>query len=75
MNSNTPVPAATPVKTMPPDDAATPRIRLSMGIILLGLFLFAIGTKPDWFGWDRSPVVGFVQITVFLVGLIIICLG
>ncbi len=75
MNTNPPVPAATPVKTMPPDDAVTPRIRLSMGIILLGLFLFAIGTKPDWFGWDRSPVVGFVQITVFLVGLVIICLG
>jgi hypothetical protein len=42
---------------------------------LLGLLVFMIGAKPAWFGWDRSPVVGFVQISVFLVGLAVICLG
>lgn len=51
------------------------RIRTSLFITLLGLFVFLVGAKPDWFGWDRSPVVGFVQIAVFLVGLAIICLG
>jgi hypothetical protein len=46
-----------------------------VAITLLGLFIFVIGAKPDWFGWDYSPVVGFVQIAVFLFGLAIICLG
>ena len=51
------------------------RIRTSLFITLLGFFIFIVGAKPDWLGWDRSPVVGFVQIAVFLVGLAIICLG
>jgi len=58
-----------------PDDPFTPRVYFSTLITLLGLLIFIIGAKPDWFGWDRSPVVGFVQIAVFLVGLAFICLG
>jgi hypothetical protein len=50
-------------------------MRASAIMTALGLFVFAVGAKPDWFGWDRSPVVGFVQIAVFLAGLGIICLG
>lgn len=50
-------------------------LRASVASALVGLFVFAVGAKPDWFGWDRSPVVGFVQIAVFLTGLGIICLG
>jgi len=42
---------------------------------LLGLLIFSLGAKPEWFGLDRSPVVGFVQIAVFLLGLGVICLG
>ncbi|MFN8410885.1 MAG: hypothetical protein U0Z26_00720 [Anaerolineales bacterium] len=75
MNSNQPIPATTPVNTSPLDDAVTPRVRISVIITLLGLSLFVIGVKPDWFGWDRSPIVGFVQISIFLFGLAIICLG
>jgi hypothetical protein len=51
------------------------RIRTGLVITLAGFFIFIVGAKPDWLGWDRSPVVGFVQIAVFLVGLAIICLG
>lgn len=51
------------------------RLRSSVAITLIGLFVFTVGAKPNWFGWDRSPVVGFVQITMFLIGLGIICLG
>ena len=40
-----------------------------------GFFVFIVGTKPNWFGWDRSPVVGFVQIAVFLIGMALICVG
>ncbi len=51
------------------------RLRTGFAVTLIGLFVFIVGAKPNWFGWDRSPVVGFVQITVFLVGLGVICLG
>jgi hypothetical protein len=76
MNNTNPVPASTPVDTSPRDEnPSTPRVRLSLVVTLLGLLVFTIGAKPVWFNWDRSPVVGFVQIAVFLVGLGIICLG
>jgi len=51
------------------------RIRFGLFTTLLGFFIFIVGAKPVWFGWDFSPVVGFVQIAVFLVGLAIICMG
>lgn len=51
------------------------RIRFSLITIGVGLFVFVVGAKPGWFGWDRSPIVGFIQISVFLVGLALICLG
>jgi len=51
------------------------RIRFSLISISLGFFIFVVGAKPNWFGWDRSPVVGFAQIAVFLVGLAMICAG
>jgi hypothetical protein len=51
------------------------RLRAGLFTTVLGLFIFTVGAKPDWFGWDRSPVVGFVQISVFLAGLGMICVG
>jgi hypothetical protein len=53
------------------------RLRLRTGLVtaLIGLFVFTVGAKPDWFGWDRSSVVGFIQIEVLLIGLAVICLG
>lgn len=70
------LPASTPVQTSPrPDDSVTPRIRVSLILVWIGLLVFAIGTKPNFFGLDRSPVIGFVQIVVFLLGLALICLG
>jgi hypothetical protein len=51
------------------------RIRLGMVTMVVGLLIFLIGAMPDIFGLDRSPVIGFVQIAVFLFGLAIICLG
>jgi hypothetical protein len=68
--------ASTPVDTSPhTDDPSTPRIYVSIAVALIGLLVFVIGAKPDWFGWDRSSVVGFVQIAVFLAGLGIVCFG
>lgn len=51
------------------------RIRFSLISVLFGFFVFTVGAKPNWFGWDRSPVVGFIQIAVFLIGLALICIG
>jgi hypothetical protein len=51
------------------------RIRLGLGATILGFVIYLLGAEPGLFGLDRSPVVGFVQIATFLVGLGIICLG
>jgi len=50
-------------------------MRFGLVLTLVGLFVFLVGARPALFGVDRSPVVGFIQIAVFLVGLAIICLG
>ena len=51
------------------------RVRLGLILTLFGLFIYVLGVDPGLFGLDRSPVMGFVQIMVLLVGLAIICLG
>lgn len=51
------------------------RIRAGLIITLVGFFIFIVGAKPDWLGWNRSSDIGFIQIAVFLVGLAIICMG
>ena len=51
------------------------RVRFSLITVTLGLFVFVVGAKPNWFDLDRSPVVGFIQISVFLIGLALICIG
>jgi hypothetical protein len=51
------------------------RIRFSLICVGMGALIFVIGAKPNWFRWDRSPVVGFVQIAIFLVGMALICIG
>ena len=51
------------------------RMRIGLTITLCGLLVFLLGARPSLFGADRSPVIGFVQIAVFLIGLAIICIG
>jgi hypothetical protein len=51
------------------------RIRIGLGLTLIGFVVFLIGIRPDAFGLDRSPVIGFIQIAVFLVGLAGMCIG
>jgi hypothetical protein len=51
------------------------RVRFSLICVGVGLLIFAIGTEPNWFGWNRAVVVGFVQIAVALLGLGLICVG
>jgi hypothetical protein len=51
------------------------RIRLGLGVTIFGFIVYLLGAEPGLYGLDRSPVVGFVQIATFLVGLGIICIG
>jgi hypothetical protein len=51
------------------------RVRFGLIVTLLGFFILIVGTKPAWFGWDNSPTVGFIQVSVLLVGLGILCVG
>jgi hypothetical protein len=46
-----------------------------LGLTILGDLVFLLGARPSLFNLDRSRVIGFVQISVFLVGLGIIVLG
>lgn len=50
------------------------RVRYSLIGVLIGLAVFLIGARPDFIGMDQSPVIGFIQISVMIVGLGIICL-
>jgi len=74
MTQNT-LSSTTPIDTSRFETPKRMRVRLGFLLTLFGLFVFLVGAKPAWFGWDRSPVVGFVQIAVFLIGLGLICLG
>jgi hypothetical protein len=52
-----------------------PKVRLGLIILILGFLVFVLGVDPGIFNLDRSPIMGFVQIAVFLVGLAIMCAG
>ncbi|MCH7587592.1 MAG: hypothetical protein IIC78_06100 [Chloroflexi bacterium] len=50
-------------------------IRIWLTVVLVGLFLFLLGINPDFIGLDRSPVVGFIQVGVWLFGLALVLIG
>lgn len=64
-----------PTTETSPNRIATDRVRFGLVVSVIGMVIFSIGAKPEWFGLDRSPVIGFVQISVFLIGLAVMCLG
>jgi hypothetical protein len=72
---STPEPTPTLSDTTPIGLPSRWRIRLGLVLTVIGLAIFLLGARPSLFGLDRSPVVGFVQISVFLVGLAVIYLG
>lgn len=51
------------------------RIRSGLVLVLVGFLVFLVGIRPAIFYLDRSPVVGFIQISVMLVGLAVMCIG
>ena len=67
--------AALEVDTNPGLPYSKRRVRVGLTTTLLGFIIFLIGVRPAIFGLDRSPVIGFVQLAVMLVGLAMICIG
>ena len=59
----------------PRTTSRTLRKRVGIAILLIGTLVFLLGTSPQLIGLDRSPVVGFVQIGVFTLGLGLITAG
>jgi len=51
------------------------RVRWNLIVTFIGFAIFVLGIRPDIFQMDRSPVIGFIQITVSVVGLGLFCLG
>jgi len=53
-----------------PSRSSHPRwFLLFLGMDFAGLGLFLLGMQPWLFGLDRSPVIGYLQVVVFLSGL------
>lgn len=69
----TPLVAGNNEKKKPP--LTLRRVRLGLYTILGGFLIFLVGARPSLFGLDRSPVVGFIQIAVMLIGIAVICIG
>lgn len=67
--------AADPADTNPKLPYSKRRVRVGLTVTLVGFLVFLIGIRPAIFGFDRSPVIGFVQLAVMEVGLAMICLG
>lgn len=46
-----------------------------MTLVILGLLVFVVGINPDLIGMNRSRVIGFIQMGVWLSGLGVLLLG
>lgn len=71
--SNTELSIEEKINQLPPISGK--RIRFGIYGLLAGFLIVLLGAEPGLFGLDRSPVIGFVQISFMLVGLGIICLS
>ena len=76
-NKTTPLrPTSTASRRQPAQFAySRRRVRLGLILTLVGFLVFLVGAAPSAFGLDRSPLIGFVQIAIFLIGLAMMCIG
>jgi hypothetical protein len=65
----------TSINAVPAITRRTEQAVFGIAVSVLGFLVFLIGAKPEWLALDRSPVIGFVQITVFTFGMGLLCLG
>ena len=66
--------AADPVPSQPLGHSRR-RTRNGFIFTLVGYLFLLLGARPSVFGLDRSPVIGFAQVAVLLLGLGILCIG
>ena len=62
-------------RTRPRNGISRLRIRVGLIATFIGLIIYLFGAAPELFGANRSPVTGFLQIAVFLIGLAFMCIG
>ena len=70
-----PDPASLSPDTSPETVPSKIRIRFGLILTILGFVVFLGGAKPSLFGYNRSVMIGFIKISVFLIGLAIMCVG
>lgn len=63
-----------PVENVPPLPERD-RVRLGLTVTLVGFVVFILGAKPNWLLLDYTPVIGFAQICIFIIGLAVMCIG
>jgi len=66
-----------PVGNSPKKNLTYPKRRVRIGLVFtfIGYLMFLLGARPSLVNLDQSRVIGFIQISVFLLGLGIIALG
>jgi hypothetical protein len=45
------------------------RVRTGIFLSAFGFFVLIVGAKPEWLGLNRSPIIGFVQTAVLVIGV------
>ena len=58
-----------------PKPKSSRNIRFGLTILGIGSIIYILGINPAIVGQDRSSIFGVVQLTFFLIGLGLICLG
>jgi hypothetical protein len=64
-------------KKPPENDSLIHPRRIQVFLVgdILGFAIFVIGIKPELFGLNHSPVIGYLQVMVYLVGLGLVVLS
>jgi len=51
------------------------RLKIGLALSILGVIIFVIGVRPDFFNLAHNQTIGYIQLTVLSIGLVILSLG
>lgn len=70
-------PSPSPTDTPPPTSNGNGDARLKLGLLvtLVGWGIFLVAMRPQWFGLERAPGVGLVQLLTLSLGWLIFAAG
>lgn len=57
------------------EEAVDTRSIFGLVIAIIGTVLIILSAKPEWFGQNRSSVIGFIQLLVMLFGIAMLSIG